>query len=286
MVELLKTGLFDTIQDLGRFGVQNYGVPFSGAMDLFSAQNANAILGNSYSDAVMEITIIGPKLKFHCNTEIALTGADLSPKLNSEAISMDSSHRVKKGDVLSFGQRRYGCRVYMAVSGGFQTELVMNSRSMYSMLTKQARLNKGDLVPIMDAKAKSKVKVDEKIIQTKVHSSHFKVNEIMVHRGMEFNVLSESEKQKLFTTEFTVSKDSNRMAYQVNERIDNKLESIITSIVLPGTIQLTPSGRLLILMRDCQVTGGYSRILQVSEQSINHLSQKIFGDKFRFKCID
>ncbi len=76
------------------------------------------------------------------------------------------------------------------------------------------------------------------------------------------------------------------MAYQVEEAVENRLESIITLLVLPGTIQLTPLGKLMILMQDSQVTGGYSRIFQLSGNSINLLSQKIFGDKFRLKCVD
>jgi allophanate hydrolase subunit 2 len=68
----------------------------------------------------------------------------------------------------------------------------------------------------------------------------------------------------------------------LNETIPNTLPSILTSAVLPGTVQLTPSGKLIILMRDCQVTGGYPRVLQVSEESINRLSQKITGDKIQF----
>lgn len=281
MVEILKTGFYDTIQDNGRFGVQELGVPYSGAMDLYSAQVCNALVGNSKLDATLEMTIIGPQLKFYCDTEIALSGADLSPKLNEKPIKMNTRIHVCENDVLSFGARNYGCRSYLAVKGGFHTEYVMNSYSMYKSITAKSQLNKGDQLSIHEfnqtkGKALASLRVDKK---------HFDITTIEVYKGIEFNGLSDSEQDRLLKTEYTVSADSNRMAYQVNETIRNSIKPIITSLVLPGTVQLTPSGKLLFLMRDCQTTGGYPRVLQVSEDSINHLAQKIFGEKFRLKCI-
>lgn len=282
MIEVLKTGLYDTIQDLGRFNVQEFGVPYSGAMDLYSAKLANTVLGNSITDAVMEITHVGPRLRFHCNTEIVLSGANLSPKLNSESINMNARIRVRKDDILSFGKRNYGCRSYLAVCKGFQTEFIMNSFSMYKTVTIESQLKKGDQLSISERNDEN----SNAFATLKINKLHFEANEIEVFRGIEFNDLSDLEKHTLLSTEHTISKDSNRMAYQLNEMLENKITPIITSLVLPGTVQLTPSGKLLILMRDCQATGGYPRVLQVSKASINQLSQMISGDKFRFKRID
>ncbi|WP_408034063.1 hypothetical protein [Tenacibaculum sp. 1_MG-2023] len=86
--------------------------------------------------------------------------------------------------------------------------------------------------------------------------------------------LNDVQKQQLEKQIFTISNDNNRMGYRLNETIDNELSSILTSAVLPRTVQLTPSGKLIILMRDCQVTGGYPRILQLTETSINHYHKK------------
>ena len=76
------------------------------------------------------------------------------------------------------------------------------------------------------------------------------------------------------------------MAYQIKELINNELKEIITSFVIPGTVQLTPSGKLIILMRDCQTTGGYPRILQLSASSIDKLSQKLMNESIMFKLLD
>ena len=106
-----------------------------------------------------------------------------------------------------------------------------------------------------------------------------------MYKGPEYDLLNKQAKEKLNNINFTISKENSRMGYRLEEHIDNKLGSMLTSSVLPGTIQLTPSGKLIILMRDCQVTGGYPRILQLTEKSINRLSQKSTGDSFSFKIV-
>ena len=108
MVEVLKAGFYDSIQDLGRVGYQQYGVPYSGVMDVFSVLKANNLLGNDINDAVMEITMTGPILKFHCNTAICITGADLSPSLNGKSVKINNVIQIVKGDILSFGKLNYG----------------------------------------------------------------------------------------------------------------------------------------------------------------------------------
>ncbi|WP_298899171.1 biotin-dependent carboxyltransferase family protein [uncultured Psychroserpens sp.] len=281
MIEVLKAGLLDTVQDSGRLGSQEFGVPFSGAMDNYSYALANSILGNPSDAAVIESTIVGPKLKFHADTSICITGAQMHPAINGNAVRNNIEISVKVNDVLSFGKKEYGCRIYIAVAGGFQTKKVMNSRSMYNGITDDVKLKKGDILPIVgrhyvDSKMFSSIKVDK---------THFYNESIEVTIGPEYEKLDTHLKELLVNQEFTISVNSNRMAYQFNETLHNSLEGIITSLVLPGTIQLTPSGQLIVLMRDCQITGGYPRILQLTEASINVLSQKFLGDMIRFKRI-
>ena len=282
MIEILKAGLYDSIQDLGRFSYQQYGVPISGAMDQYSAKLANSILGNEQNEAILEFTLIGPKLKFHSDTVICLTGMKCRAKLNEQAIENNTFVIVKKDDVLSFGSRVIGCRGYLAVLGGFQSEKVMKSRSFYKFITEKHRLKTADTLQILNLPLKTKA--SNAILKTP--RSHFELVEIKVMKGVEFELLSADQQYQLFDKEFTISKDSNRMAYQLDERFENTLEPIITAPVLPGTIQLTPSGQLMLLMRDCQTTGGYPRLLQLSEMAINQLSQKIPGQKFRFKNLE
>ena len=131
VVEVLQRGALTTIQDMGRYGYQQYGVSISGAMDKFALKIANLLVGNQDNDAVLEITLIGPKLKFIQDLKIALTGANLQPLLNGLDIDMWKTVDVKCGDILSFGRPIDGCRAYMALCGGIDIPVMMESRSTH-----------------------------------------------------------------------------------------------------------------------------------------------------------
>ncbi|MFL2666397.1 MAG: biotin-dependent carboxyltransferase family protein [Flavobacteriaceae bacterium] len=282
MIEIVKSGLYTTIQDLGRFGYENYGVPISGSMDQLSSILSNKLLGNNDNDAVMEITMTGPVLKFLEETKICITGADISPSINDNSIDINRVYQMNQGDILKFGKLKYGLRSYIGVSGGFLSEKIMNSRSMHSNITKSNRIIRGESLNI-------KKSVKTKTKRTKINVNyleHFKNNTMEVFKGPEFNKLTIKQKQVLLKKKFTISNNNDRMAYQLNESFNNQLNPIITSLVMQGTVQLTPSGKIIILMRDCQTCGGYPRILQVSKKSINKLSQKHMGNGIKFKLID
>jgi len=279
MIKVIKAGFYDTIQDLGRLGYQNYGVPISGVMDMYSAKQANAILNNNLNDAVLEITIIGPKLQFSADTTICITGADISPKINSKDVKNNHIINVKKGDVLTFERLNYGIRCYLAVSGGLQSQLIFGSRSMYKNITYTEKLKVNDELQILEP-ANTFRKTNSTI---KINTYHFSDKVIEVSKGPEFDLLTKQQKEILFSKEFLISKDNNRMAFQLQDVLENNLKPIITSLVLPGTVQLTPSGKLIILMKDCQTTGGYPRILQLKESSINIMAQKSTNHKIYFR---
>jgi len=281
MIEVVKSGLYSTIQDYGRFGFENLGVPNSGPMDMFSASLSNKLIGNKKDDAVMEITMTGPLLKFHKKTIVSITGADISPTINNKKIKVNSLYTLNKNDILGFGKLNYGFRSYIAVSGGFQTHKILNSRCMYENITESFRIKDGDLLKIK--KTNRKNYLNPLIFEYKKQFSSFIID---VYKGPEYGLLSKIEKNFLLNNEFSISNLNNRMGYQLNENINNKIKPIISSIVLQGTVQLTPSGKLIILMRDNQTTGGYPRILQLSNDSINKLSQKHTGDKIHFNLID
>ena len=281
MIEVIKSGLYSTIQDCGRFGFENLGVPNSGPMDMFSASLSNKLIGNKKDDAVMEITMTGPLLKFHKKTIVSITGADISPTINNKKIKINSLYTLNKNDILGFGKLNYGFRSYIAVNGGFQTHKILNSRCMYENITESFRIKDGDLLKIK--KTYRKNYPNPLIFEYKKQFSSFIID---VYKGPEYGFLSKIEKNFLLNNEFSISNLNNRMGYQLNENINNKIKPIISSIVLQGTVQLTPSGKLIILMRDNQTTGGYPRILQLSNDSINKLSQKHTGDKIHFNLID
>ncbi len=280
MVKVLHPGFYTTIQDLGRKDYQHLGVPISGAMDLHAHRIANALLGNGEDCATLEITMVGPKLEFSCDTTISITGAILSPQINGKPIGLNIAINISKGDELSFSKIQKGFRGYLAVYRGFQTEVVLNSRSMYQGITKSSYVKKGDVLKI-----EQKNHSNKKYSSIKLNEDYLDSSVIEVFKGPEFDKLNDLQIQSLFNKEFTISKDNNRMAYQLNELIKNDFKDIITSLVLPGTIQLTPSGKLIVLMRDSQTTGGYPRVLQLKETSINAMAQKFTGNKITFKLL-
>ncbi|PKQ46239.1 5-oxoprolinase subunit C family protein [Confluentibacter flavum] len=282
MIKVLKPGFYSTIQDAGRFEFQEYGVPYSGAMDTYAASMANMVLGNSENAAVLEMTMTGPTLQFDCETIICLSGADMSPVLNDVPLVNNKAIHVPKNAVLSFGKLNDGFRGYLSVSGGFKTDKVMGSRSMFKGVTEHCVIAKGDELSIKEhievmLKKNASIKKNDKYL----HS-----NSVEVFKGPEFDKLSKNQQQILLTQEFSISKDNNRMAYQLEQPLENNLDAIITSLVLPGTVQLTPSGKLIVLMRDCQTTGGYPRVLQLKESTMNIMAQKFMGNKVCFKLLD
>lgn len=120
---------------------------------------------------------------------------------------------------------------------------------------------------------------------SKIKNLDFTKNELQTYPGPEFENLSSHQKKLLEATKFTISNLNNRMGYQLNELIENNVNPIITSAVLPGTVQLTPGGKLIVLMRDAQTTGGYPRVLQLSDDAINLLAQKKTSDLVSFSII-
>ncbi len=282
MIEILKAALPITVQDMGRFGHASIGVPNSGCMDNYSANLANRLIDNSQSDAVLEITFGGCSLKFNEVCEICITGADFSPKIDNKKVAPNTSINIVKGAVLSFGNRNYGVRTYIAVRGGFQTERVLGSRSFYPEITPKSNLKKGDFIPY----AILKPRIQSTYASVRVLKEHFESRQLECTKGPEFDLLSAKQKKQLFQNKLKISSENNRMGYRLVDLISNTFSSMLTSGVLPGTVQLTPAGKLIILMKDCQVTGGYPRILQLTENAINKLGQKTTSDNFQFILED
>lgn len=277
MLQILKSGLHSSVQDLGRHGFRDSGVPVSGAMDIFSALLANRLLGNRDGDAVLEATLVGPVVQFWENSLIAICGAHVSAKLNGLDVAMKTPVAVKKGDILSLEKIESGVRTYLAVKGGFITEEILGSRSFYKTVTGRLMLKKNDLIPFEPFEATC-----DKLATIRVKDTFLFDKNIEVFKGPEFDFLNPKEKEELLKNDFHLSEKHNRMAVFLKETLGQNKHQIITSPTLPGTVQLTPSGQLMLLMRDAQTTGGYPRILQLSEMGINTLAQKKTGDAVRF----
>lgn len=273
-----KAGLHTSIQDMGRYGYRKYGVPVSGSMDQNSAIRANLLVGNTPQCPVVEMTVVGPTIEFQTNVTIAIVGADLSPKLDKKSIPMNTRLIIHEGQTLEFGKCKFGVRSYLAIAGDWDQEQVMKSYSQYPLITNNDKITDGFELYMKKAKiqdgASSSLKVDKKYFNEKVFE---------VFPGPEFNLLQEDQLKSIFEQPWIIG-PNNRMGYQLsNQSMPGHTREIITTQVIPGTIQLTPAGKLLALMRDAQVTGGYPRVLQLTELSINHLAQKSERSEVQFK---
>lgn len=134
VVEVIQPGTYTSVQDYpGRSGYWSIGVPPSGPMDDYAFRLANRIVGNHESAAGLEFTIIGPKLRFHADTIVALTGAKSPAKLDGELINFWSPIAVKAGQVLEVGKAESGCRAYLAVRNGFDVPVYLGSRSTFAL---------------------------------------------------------------------------------------------------------------------------------------------------------
>lgn len=279
MIKVLKEGLFTTIQDIGRFGYKNIGVPVSGSMDQTSAKLANLLLGNDESSAVLEMTLVGPTLEFMNDTYISITGADMNPSLNKQKVLQNKPLFVNKGDILYLSHSSNGMRSYLGIKGGFNSEKKLGSKSFYRGITKREKLIKNDKIKFSKVTS-STMKMNKSINDFKINRK----NKINVFKGPEFDLLDSNSKDIIFNTDFTIG-INNRMGYNLVETIENSISSIISSPVMPGTVQLTPSGRLIILCRDCQTSGGYPRVLQLDKSSMDSLSQKTIGETIKLKLV-
>ena len=276
MIKVIQPGLFTTIQDGGRHGYRNIGIPTSGFMDQESAWAANEIVDNDREESLIEITLKGPTLLFNNNCTISITGGDFNPLINGMPIKMYESINVKLGDTLKINNTKNGARCYLAISGGIDVKSIFGSKSFLSNITESYYLRKGDEIKISDNS-------NNKIL--KKNKLKFKLNRSMdVFKGPEFDLLSIKVKNILFESEFTIRSNS-RMAYNLDEKAQIGIKSIISSPVMPGSVQLTPSGKMIILHRDCQTMGGYPRILQLDTNSLNNLSQLKSNDKIKFSLI-
>ncbi|MEQ8424673.1 MAG: biotin-dependent carboxyltransferase family protein, partial [Cyclobacteriaceae bacterium] len=209
-------------------------------------------------------------------------GADLSPKLNKDLIPLNKVIAVKKDDIISFGTPKFGSRCYLAVKGGFQTEFIMNSYAYYGSITNSNTIRKGEKLPIQSVNIAS-----DHFTSIKINSEFFTSQDLECTTGPEYDLLGARDRELIFKTNFTVTKDNNRMGYRLESPPIPypQAYNMLTSSVLPGTVQLTPSGKLIVLMKDCQTTGGYPRVLQLTGSGINKLAQKKANDIISFQLL-
>lgn len=283
---VLSSGALTTVQDLGRVGYQRLGIAESGSMDTFSAVLANRLVGNPDASAVLEITLIGPKLNFLGPTWCSLTGADLSPKLDGAPLDTGSNFLADEGQVLSFGRCRKGLRTYLAVRGGFDVPLILGSRSTYLYAAfggyRGRALKKGDTLGALGQDWTEECRLDR--LPAALHLPEDGFRELRVVIGPHEDRFT-AEGLRTFQSEtYEVTPDSNRMGYRLDgPRIAHVDSPVVVSEATPlGAVQIPGEGKPVILLRERGTTGGYTKIACVIRCNVDLLAQIPAGGRLRF----
>lgn len=288
-VSVINPGFLTTIQDGGRAKYQQFGVPVSGVMDHFSYKIANILLENEISEAVLEITMMGPTLKFASDSAIAITGGNLSPKLNGNSIDMWKSIYVKKDDVLSFGGLVSGCRSYISFKGGIKTPNVMGSRSTYLKAAigglDGRALKKEDVFPIADFK---KVDYTKKELAKEYIPTYNSRYEVRVLIGPQADYFTNKGVEDFFSSDYVLTNECDRMGFRFDgDSVELKNGSdIISDGISFGAIQIPGHGKPIVMMADRQTTGGYAKIGNVIFDDLSILSQSKPNDSIKFIEVD
>ena len=279
-----RPGALTTIQDNGRILFRSSGVPMGGAMDTNAYEQANYLVDNPPNSPVFEITLIGPHLTFDRDCQIAITGADLQPQLNGSKLEMYQTININSGDNLKFANALRGMRCYLAIRGEWMIPSWLNSYSA-AFLGRENYLPESQIKKNQTIKIKCADKIENRSIPETDKPDYISKITLNFLPGPEYHVLSDENKRLFTETTWTINPQSNRMGYRLEggELIGSIEADIISSGVIPGTIQISHSGQPIVLMRDAQTTGGYARIAIIPESGICQLSQMKPGDTLKFR---
>ncbi len=286
-IDVMNGGILTTIQDSGRYGYQELGIPTSGVMDDYNYRLANILVGNNLDEAVLEMTYFGPTLKFNEDLTLAITGSDMNPKINGAAAPMFETIKVKAGDTLQFGKVNEGVRGYIAFGGSIDVPLVNGSKSTH-IKTKMGgmsgrALKAKDTLDIKKSKEKTMRRIPEKYLPKFNHC-----NVLRVVLGPQDDYFTEKGIHDLCKSGgYQVTKDFDRMGIRLKgTAIEHKeTADIISDGTNFGSIQVPANGQPIILVADRQTTGGYTKIANVITPDLPKLAQVSFLDKILFQEV-
>lgn len=288
-IEVLDGGLLTTVQDAGRVGFRRLGVGGAGPLDGPALATANRLAGNSSGAAGLEITVLGPVLRFVAPTVFALTGADLGPVLDRADVGawrVPQGRRVlaRPGNVLRFAGRRSGCRAYLAFAGGLAIPWVLGSRSTdlaggFGGLGGRA-LRAGDLLRLDPARAQP----GEPASAPKPLLGEGRLRVVL---GPQDDHFTPEAVRRFLSDSFVVSEASDRVGYRLSgPRLAHRDRAeIVTDGMVPGCVQVPPDGQPIIMMADGPTTGGYPKIATVLSVDLGGLAQVAPGDSVRFQAV-
>lgn len=295
-LKVVRAGLFDTLQDLGRTGFMALGMPTAGAMDRIGLSLANALVGNPASTAGLEIGVMGPDLLVEADsvrialvgplTPALIDGPDAAPK----PLDSDRSHLLKRGQILRVGMIEGSSTAYLAVAGGFNLPTFMGSLSTYSRAGiggfDGRKLAAGDLLPLTKTSVPT---VNERKLGQPFDYGR---GPLRVVWGPQDDYFSEEGRRTFVEAEYRVSKEADRMGIRFEgptiahaKSVDQGGADIISDGIAPGAIQVPGAGLPIVLMADRQTVGGYPKIATVVSVDLPRLGRLLPGHAVRFAAI-
>jgi antagonist of KipI len=289
-----RAGFFTSVQDLGRTGFREFGVSLGGALDSFGLRVANLLVGNDESAAGLEITLGGLQLRFNEQRIVVWCGGEFGVHIGSVALPAGHACVMSAGEELQFGRPKAGCRSWLAITGGIDVPVILGSRS--TDLRAQfggfegRTLHDGDELGLGESR-RSELSTTERISQrTAPHDWILPAKRepiLRFIRGVDWNRFNASTLQRLTSETFSVSPDSDRMGVRLDgpELKRQDKADLISEAVAPGTIQVPPNGKPILLLGDCQTIGGYPKIAHVITVDLGVAAQLRAGDHVRFSEV-
>ncbi len=289
-VEVVRPGLLTSVQDLGRGGCQQFGVPTSGAMDQTALRVANLLVGNEEGAAGLEATGEGPALRALADLTVAIAGAEMEPLLDGMPIEAGVTVGVRRGQLLELGRARGGLRAYLAISGGIDVPLLLGSRSTCLPAAfggfHGRPLRRGDLLPIGPAPRRPAELKGRSLPREWWH----RVGEVLtlqVILGPQDDRFTAEGIQTFLTGEYRLKPEMDRMGARLQgPPIAHRFGADIISDSIPlGAVQVPADGQPIILLADRQTTGGYTKIAVVLSEDVSRLAQATTGQVVRFRRV-
>lgn len=288
MMEILQPGLLTTVQDGGRRGFQQYGVPVCGAMDWLALAQANVLVGNPEDEAALELTGLGPTLRFHQENCFALTGGTLSATLDECPVEMGRAYYAPAGAVLRLGAVTQGFRAYLAVAGGLELPMILGSRSTCLAAGfggyHGRSLQKGDWLGFRAPQRWLPGLPVRRLEQTLPEDD----SPLGVILGPQADAFTPLALQRFFSEEYRVTAQCDRMGARLTGPIlplkEGQTPNILSDGVAMGSIQV-PNGQPILMLADRQTTGGYVKLGTVIAAHLPRAAQKKPGDPVRFRQV-
>jgi len=289
-IKILHKGIADSIQDVGRYGFQHLGVQPNGCMDMLSATLANYILQNDFNTPVIELHFPSSKIQFLDNAIICITGANFVPVLNEKSIAFNTPILVQQNDILSMLQPLEGSIAYLGIKGYYDEPSWLNSHAFNAK-----RLDTNDFLqfssPIthdFNTIQQLNKKTDSPLFE-QIQNNLFANNEpIRVLTGPAWHELDENSLNTLLNKPFSITAQRNRMGFHIAgpKLISTTTNSYLSSAVTRGTLQLLPSGDIIVLMADHQTIGGYANLGQIILVDLPRFAQMKSGQPFKFSLTN